>query len=255
MQEAPQDSWYYTRDGERIGPVTLAELRGKVVDGTLNPRLDMVWTLGMAEWQPAGEIEGLFEKRSLPPPQIALAPPAGTYVPPQLESVAARMGRETDWPGARRRSFLIATLVFCPIVWPFVVTQSTDFLTRQFGSRIMEVVTIGAGFVPLLVAIYFGLRRLVNLGMSRWWWFANFVPFLNLWLGYRCFACPAGYAYHKKLDGAGIFLAIVYWLLAVIGFLALAVMAALFCGALGTPEMQEQLREAYRKVIESSSPR
>ena len=54
------------------------------------------------------------------------------------------------------------------------------------------------------------LRRLTNLGMSRWWCLTALVPVANLWLGYRCYACPTGYAYHKKLDVAGIILAILY---------------------------------------------
>jgi hypothetical protein len=47
--------------------------------------------------------------------------------------------------------------------------------------------------------------------MSRWWYLAVFAPILNLWLGYRCVACPPGYAYYKKMDAAGIGLAILYW--------------------------------------------
>ncbi len=80
--------------------------------------------------------------------------------------------------------------------------------------------------------------------MSRWWYLANFVPLLNIWVGYRCFACPAGYAYHKKLDGAGIFLAIIYWLLVAIGVLVVAAGIALLFGAIGTPEMRQQIQDA-----------
>ena len=83
--------------------------------------------------------------------------------------------------------------------------------------------------------------------MSRWWYLANFVPFLNLWVGYRSFACPAGYAYHKKLDGAGVFLAIVYWLMLAVSLLAIAAVIALLMGALGSPEFKEQLQEIHRK--------
>ena len=58
MNDTPQDAWFYSSEGERIGPVTFAELRVKASEAALNPRLDMVWTQGMAEWKPAGEIEG-----------------------------------------------------------------------------------------------------------------------------------------------------------------------------------------------------
>lgn len=253
MQETPQEAWYFTREGARLGPVTLAELRAKVGDGTLNPRLDLVWTQGMADWKPAGEIDGLFERPPLPPP-ISLAPATDSHVPPQNDSVEQSMSRITDWPGARRRSFLIATLLF-PFGWNFALAFSTEFLTQQLGTQLMGVVSLGAACVPVLVAIYYGLQRLANLGMSRWWCLAIFVPLLNLWVGYRCVACPAGYAYHKQLDGAGIFLAIVYWLAVALGVLALAGLVALFFGALGTPALQEQLHEAFRNLIEQSTPR
>lgn len=245
MSEQGQDAWFYTREGERIGPVTFSELRVKAGEAALNPRLDMVWTQGMAEWKPAGEIEGLFEKRAAPEPQESLAPPADPYAPPKEESVADKMSREGDWPGARRRGFLTATILF-PFVWNLAIAYGSGFLEQQLGPHIMGVVGIAAACVPLVVALYFGLMRLVNLGMSRWWYLAHFVPILNLWIGYRSFACPAGYAYHKKLDGIGVVLAIFYWLMVIVVLLAVAAVIALMFNAVGSPELQEKIREMIR---------
>jgi len=162
------------------------------------------------------------------------------------------MSRIVDWPGARRRGFLMATFLF-PLVWHGIVILSSGFLTRQFGAEIMGIIGIGAAFVPVLVGLYFSLMRLVNLGMSRWWFLANFVPFLNLWIGYRCFACPAGYAYHKKLDGVGVALAILYWLLVVLGILAIMTAVALMLGALGSPELQKQFSDALNIAREQAT--
>ena len=245
MNDTPQDAWFYSREGERIGPVTFADLQIKASEAALNPRLDMVWTHGMAEWKSAGEIEGLFERRNAPAPTESLAPAADPYSPPQQESPENFMAKEGEWPGARRRSFLIATLIF-PFVWAFGFAAAAPFLGGRFGPEIMGFAAIGMNFIPFIVGLYFGLQRLVNLGMSRWWYLGNFVPILNFWVGYRCFACPAGYAYHKKLDGAGVFLAIVYWLLIAIVLLAVAAVIALMLGVVGTPEIQEQVREAIR---------
>ena len=231
--------------------MTFAELRIKAQEAGLDPRLDLVWTPGMAGWQPAGEIQGLFKRRPPPLPQEFPAPPANPYAPPKLESVEEMMRRIVDWPGARRRGFLMATILF-PLVWRGVTTLSSGFLTRQFGAEITGVIGIGAAFVPLFVGIYFGLARLVNLGMSRWWYLAHFVPVLNFWIGYRCFACPAGYAYHKKLDGVGVALAIFYWLLVLLVILAVVVAAAMMFGALGSPDLREQLREIMRAAREQA---
>lgn len=245
---APEHSWFYTREGERHGPVAFADLREKAGAAALDPRLDMVWKQGMAEWKPAGEIDGLFEKRAAAEPE-PLAPPAGHYTPPKQGTAAEVMGKEGNWPGARRRSFLFMTIIF-PFLWGILFGVIGQFLGPQLGPEIMKYIGLAAGILPLIAGIYFSLMRLVNLGMSRWWFLGYFIPFLNFWVGYRCFACPSGYAYHKKLDGVGIALAIFYWLSAVIVILVTAAVVALMFGAVTSPEIQEQLREPLRILQE-----
>ncbi len=164
MNEATQDAWFFTRDGVQEGPVMMAELRGKAREGGLNPRLDMVWTQGMADWKPAGEIEDLFEKRATAEPQEALAPAADPYQPPQSDESAGMLSQEGGWPGARRRSFYLMTVLF-PFVWNFGFAFGAALLAQQFGPEIMGVATIGAAFVPLVVAILFWLMILLVLLM------------------------------------------------------------------------------------------
>jgi hypothetical protein len=65
--------------------------------------------------------------------------------------------------------------------------------------------------VPFILLIAASLQRFQNLGMSRIWFFGLFAPLLNLWVWYRLFACPPGYAYHKKLDPLGWVLAVLHW--------------------------------------------
>ena len=243
-----QSTWFYTREGERLGPVDFAELRAKAAEASLNPRLDMVWKQGMDAWKPAGEVEGLYERPPEPEPKESLAPPAGPYTPPKVESAADVMGKEGGWPGARRRSFLIATFLF-PLLLGGAFVGGSEFLTKQFGPQIMGMAALGVNLAAVVVGLYFGLQRLANVGMSRWWYLGNFVPFLNLWIGYRSFACPAGYAYHKKLDGAGIALAIFYWLMILIGVLAIAAVIAVLSGAVGDPALKEQILRGDRTML------
>lgn len=247
MNDMPPDAWFYSREGERLGPVTYGDLRIKAMYGGLNPRLDMVWRSGMDEWKPSGEIEGLFERRTAPTPEESLAPPADPYRPPQLESAAAQMGRQDGWPGVRRRSYLF-TILILPFAMSFVVGLATPMLKVEFGLKIAAWIVTGAAFLPFLIGIYISFQRLVNLGMSRWWYLGNFVPFLNVWVGYRCFACPGGYAFHRKLDGAGIFLAIIYWLLTIVVIIVAAAVIAVMFGAIGTPEMRQQIQDGLRAV-------
>lgn len=254
MNDMPQDAWFYSREGERIGPVTFSDLQIKARESGLNPRLDLVWTQGMAEWKPAGEIEGLFERRGVPELQESLAPSApDPYRTPEEDTVAQRMGEEDDWPGVRRRGYIFS--LFIPALWSLAATVVAPFLRNQFGNEMAPVLIPAVACIPLIFCLYFGIQRFPNLGMSRWWYLANFVPFLNIWTGYRCFACPAGYAYHKKLDGVGIFLAIIYWLFVLLAFLVIAAVIAVLLGGLGSPEIREQMQEAIRRINEEAAKR
>jgi hypothetical protein len=109
--------------------------------------------------------------------------------------------------------------------------------------------------VPLVVVIHISLMRFVNLGMSRWWFFGNFVPILHLWVAYRLYVCPAGYAYHKKLDPIGVVLAVLFWLMLSCALLFLALILAVIFGAIANPEMQKMIEEAIRTAQETAKRR
>jgi hypothetical protein len=247
MNPIAQDAWFYTHEGERTGPVNLAELRIKADEGALHPRLDMVWTQGMEEWKPAGEIEGLFERKAVVQEELAAPAAPDPYSPPVHHEAAEMLAQEGGWPGARRRSFYLMTMVF-PFVWNIGFAAAGAFLGEQFGPTILQMMLVAAMLVPWILIIYFGLQRLANVGMSRWWYLANLVPILNLWVGYRMYVCPAGFAYHKKLDTIGVVLAILYWLLIAISLLALLAMIAVFFGMAGSPEVQQQFNEAIQEA-------
>jgi hypothetical protein len=85
--------------------------------------------------------------------------------------------------------------------------------------------------------------------MSRWWYLGNLVPILNLWVSYRMYVCPAGYAYHKKLDTIGVVLAILYWLMIALALLAVLAMIAVFFGMAGNPEIQQQFNDAIQEAL------
>jgi hypothetical protein len=245
MPELPQDVWFYSRDGDRRGPVSLTELRAIATEGGLNPRLDLVWTQGMPDWKPAGEIEVLFERCTSATPAAA-----NPYTPPQTESFAELMHRQAEWPGARRRAYLTATILL-PILWNVALVTGPAVLGMPLEPAVLHQVTLGGTLLLCLIGLYYGLQRLANLGMSRWWYFGFLVPVLNLWVGYRCFACPAGYAYHKRLDGIGIALAIFYWLLVGVGILAVIALIVIMIRFANDPRMADLLRQ-LRDAIEQA---
>ena len=135
MEDEPHEIWFYSRDGEKRGPVSFTHLQAKAKEASLNPRLDLVWTKGMDEWKPAGDIEGLFKRRAEPPEIPAPALAAEPYQPRLGESVEEQMVKQCSWPGARRRSYLFAILVL-PFLLNFVVAWATVMMKAEFGEII-----------------------------------------------------------------------------------------------------------------------
>ena len=66
----PNRSWFYASNGQQQGPYPDAQLRELIARGTVNADT-LVWSEGMAGWQRAGEIPGLFSGAS----SSALGPP------------------------------------------------------------------------------------------------------------------------------------------------------------------------------------
>lgn len=251
MLKMQTDDWYYTNEGQKYGPVTLVDLQAYARAGRLHPRHDMVWRQGMAGWQTAGEVEGLFARRATAPiePVVPPSPPA-TKSQKLEDPVEEVMAAETDWPGCGRRAFIIAMLIF-PSLWSVMFESCRGLLINQFGNEITAVLCAVAAFVPMVVGIGYGLSRLANLGMSRWWFCGHFVPGLNVWLGFRCFACPAGYAFYHKLDRAGWVLSIIYGLIVVVAMLAMTTLVTVLLGLVGDPEIRHYFQDALRTAIQS----
>ncbi len=66
------ERWYFSCDGETFGPVTLAELQQLADEGTLEPG-DLVWSAGMADWQPAFRVPAVRFPEMPPPLPVSSA--------------------------------------------------------------------------------------------------------------------------------------------------------------------------------------
>jgi hypothetical protein len=103
MMEA---EYYYSREGERFGPVPGEQLKQLAATGQLEPH-DLVWKQGMANWVEAARVKGLFPSAPQPP-DVGVPPPApssredggpaaGSYPP-------AGRARETEESDAAKRA-------------------------------------------------------------------------------------------------------------------------------------------------------
>lgn len=59
LPENEQVIWYYSRNGDRKGPISARELRRLAKSGGLSER-DLIWKEGMKDWAPAAKLKGLF---------------------------------------------------------------------------------------------------------------------------------------------------------------------------------------------------
>lgn len=89
----PRDlGWFYVRYGQKLGPATLKELHEMVTAGQLWPT-DMVMKEETEDWQPAGNVPGLFAAEAKTAQPTAAAP---TVVP--AAPTASATPQAESWP-------------------------------------------------------------------------------------------------------------------------------------------------------------
>jgi hypothetical protein len=96
------EQWYYTRDGQQMGPVSTAALRDLATSGSLRPA-DLVWTEGMSAWAPASATRGLFPSSAQVVTPATLPAVRATASKPPLEDRHPEHPRERDLVRPRRR--------------------------------------------------------------------------------------------------------------------------------------------------------
>lgn len=251
--EEPDNSntWFILHDGERFGPYSMQQLREGVEFREINPRLDMAWKEGMDDWIPAGEIEGLFVKKT--DAQAAEQKDSkkknegkeakSAFSETEYQEESSEFVEDQEWEGVSRGGFFFFCYIF-PVLWLVGLSYGSKLLSGVLSEDLIPIVIGCLALLPFLTAIFAILQRFQNLAMSRLWFLGLIAPLLNFWLGYRLFACPPGYAEHKKLGALGWILAIIYWL---------PLLAALAVGAIVMikgPGMFEDVIEKNRPQYE-----
>jgi len=66
--------WYYAKNGQQSGPVSLVRLQEMARSGELDAERDLVWNASLPEWTPAGKVDAVF---GLPEDRVPVAPSPG----------------------------------------------------------------------------------------------------------------------------------------------------------------------------------
>lgn len=136
--------WYYTRNGERQGPVERSTLSMLAQSDEVKPE-DLVWTEGMADWKPASTVEGLFA----PPP----SDPANPYASPaSMISPAAVPGPGTPVADGEALEILDPP---APLTVGGPLDLAMNILKKHFG------MILAAGVV--YIAVIYGVSTVLAL--------------------------------------------------------------------------------------------
>ena len=78
--------WYYTLNNQQVGPVDEKEIKKLIEAGSITHGT-MVWTTGMATWQPIGQSGLASLMGSVPPPAVGVVPPAYAVEDPKVTQI------------------------------------------------------------------------------------------------------------------------------------------------------------------------
>src|ERR1700757_3454081 len=151
-------SWFFASQGQQQGPCPEAQLHDLIAEGIVTPAT-LVWSEGMADWQKAADIPGLFSGYSDPPAlpraQRSLAGAAGA----SDGSLSIDFGIwEFVW---RSLVFLIGAGFIIPLPWVLVmyckwIVSCTDVPERPnltFEGQPLTILWWYLGAIVLIVLL------------------------------------------------------------------------------------------------------
>ena len=164
------DKYFYAVGGRRHGPITLEEIKSLAARQELK-RTALIWTEGMAAWQPAGQTTAIFE--GLPPDLEPLTEPV--TLPPTLPQAEAQNSANflNEYFQVLRKYAVFNGRADKREFWTFFFVN----LAVSVGLAIIDGIMEGQpgvlyGLYNLAVIIPYigvGIRRMHDTDRSGWW--------------------------------------------------------------------------------------
>lgn len=225
-------TWFISRGGSEQGPLTATQVAEMLANGDIRAGDTLARKEAATDWKKLADSGVLGEasmadlKRpdGLPVPsavkaqmaQPAVTPterpaacaPAGgalkidPYQTPANFDVGPNFQTDqVEYPGIGRLAYFLFQMVVTIITYVLLFIG----IKVSAGSGLEGIALVGMVALALggIVGIYLGVKRVQNLGMSGWAILWSFVPIMSIWIGWRMYACPPGYEYHRELDTAG----------------------------------------------------
>ena len=133
---------YISRNGERYGPFSLAEVQADIDAGNIQPT-DLAWHEGVTDWSEVWQLDGItLPKRRVPPPPPA-APARAAYYPQSIPQKSS---------GGGEMALLIIATIFLPIVGIIVgIMRLSNPEKRSEGGVLLA---LAIGFIILWMIIF-----------------------------------------------------------------------------------------------------
>lgn len=210
--------------------MTAEQVGALLANGEVKANTTLAWKEGMAEWKTFAEsgllkeiamgstqaaTGGLQTPSAIANPQTAAAPAAAAQTSPQTTgalnpyaapassvSTSSDFGQALEYPGIGRLPYFLwqmgISVVAYGLLFAVILGSSgSGSSDGMLGGFLVVMAIVSAA------AIYLGVKRVQNLGMSGWAILWSLVPIISVWISWRMFACPPGYDDHKQLDTAG----------------------------------------------------
>jgi hypothetical protein len=116
--------WYYSKNGNQLGPVAQGELISKLASGEVSPT-DLVWKDGMGDWIPAAQVADLRQIAPIQETSVTSGPlvesqiKQSPYSPPVTDS--SQMSANQPIPNYLWQSIVVTILCCWPLGIPAIV--------------------------------------------------------------------------------------------------------------------------------------
>jgi len=163
--------WFYLKNGQQAGPVSVVELQALLAAGTLDPAVDLVWCKGMPEWLPADQIPQLSPSEETIDSAPTLGGADGVAVDKNRDIQGQRGGLSYgDIPFVKpEKWFILMALLY--IVGIFLSGAAAPSLAREFVSAMEAWQAKGDprvlpefNFDPKALMIFYGGWALSTIG-------------------------------------------------------------------------------------------